>query len=109
MCPARRHTRYGQCRRELQGPEMRTPHPHQQRSPSRHRPGPRLLALNRTPAPALRHAGAGAAAHARPAFTLLELMIALAILSILFASALPDLSNMLAGRQLRAASSDLLA
>jgi type IV fimbrial biogenesis protein FimT len=36
-------------------------------------------------------------------------MIALAILSILFASALPDLSNMLAGRQLRAASSDLLA
>lgn len=45
----------------------------------------------------------------RPGFTLLELMIVLAILSILFASALPDLSNMLAGRQLRAASADLLA
>jgi len=36
-------------------------------------------------------------------------MIVLTILSILFASALPDLSNMLAGRQLRTASADLLA
>lgn len=45
----------------------------------------------------------------RPGFTLLELMIVLAVLSILFASALPDLSNMLAGRQLRSASADLLA
>ena len=45
----------------------------------------------------------------RPGFTLLELMIVLAILSILFASALPELSNMLAGRQLRSASADLLA
>ena len=36
-------------------------------------------------------------------------MIVLAILSILFASALPELSNMLAGRQLRSASADLLA
>lgn len=40
--------------------------------------------------------------------TLLELLIVLAILSILFASAVPQLSEMLAGRQLRAASSDLL-
>ncbi|KQZ30553.1 hypothetical protein ASD58_10505 [Duganella sp. Root1480D1] len=40
---------------------------------------------------------------------MLELMIVLAILSVLFASALPDLSNMLAGRQLRSASADLLA
>ncbi len=40
---------------------------------------------------------------------MLELLIVLAILSILFASAMPDLSNMLAGRQLRAASADLLA
>jgi type IV fimbrial biogenesis protein FimT len=36
-------------------------------------------------------------------------MIALAILSILFASAIPDLGNMLAARQLRATSADLLA
>ncbi len=36
-------------------------------------------------------------------------MIALAILSILFASALPDMSRELTGRQLRAASADLLA
>lgn len=36
-------------------------------------------------------------------------MIVLAILSILFASALPDLGNMLATRQLRSASADLLA
>lgn len=39
----------------------------------------------------------------------MELLIVLAILSILFASALPDLSNMLAARQLRTASADLLA
>jgi len=49
------------------------------------------------------------AATGKAAFTLLELMIVLAIISILFASALPELSNMLAGRQLRAASADLLA
>ncbi len=36
-------------------------------------------------------------------------MIVLAILSILFASALPELSRMLAARQLRAGSADLLA
>lgn len=36
-------------------------------------------------------------------------MIVLAILSILFASAIPELGNMLAARQLRAASADLLA
>jgi len=36
-------------------------------------------------------------------------MIVLTILSILCASALPELSNMLAGRQLRSASADLLA
>jgi len=57
-----------------------------------------LLAL--VPAPWRQH---------RSAFTLLELMIVLTIISILFASALPELSNMLAGRQLRAASADLLA
>jgi type IV fimbrial biogenesis protein FimT len=44
-----------------------------------------------------------------PGFTLLELMITLAILSILFATSLPELSRMLAVRQLRAASADLLA
>jgi type IV fimbrial biogenesis protein FimT len=44
-----------------------------------------------------------------PGFTLLELLIVLAILSILFASALPELGNMLAGRQLRTSSSELLA
>jgi len=43
------------------------------------------------------------------AFTLVELLIVLAILSILFASALPDMSKVLAGRQLRSASADLLA
>ncbi|WP_082507496.1 GspH/FimT family pseudopilin [Duganella sp. Root336D2] len=79
---------------------MRTPYPHQQRAASRHRPLPQLLALKRE---------AYETAGARPGFTLMELMIVLAILSILFASALPDLSNMLAGRQLRAASADLLA
>ncbi len=62
-----------------------------------------MLALS----PANAHAAASAPLSA--AFTLLELMIVLAIISILFASALPELSNMLAGRQLRAASADLLA
>jgi type IV fimbrial biogenesis protein FimT len=38
-----------------------------------------------------------------------ELLIVLAILSILFASALPDMGGILAGRQLRAASADLLS
>ena len=45
----------------------------------------------------------------KPGFTLVELMIVLAIASVLFATALPELSNMLAGRQLRAASADLMA
>ncbi|HEY0587579.1 MAG TPA: GspH/FimT family pseudopilin, partial [Pseudoduganella sp.] len=79
---------------------MRTPHPHEQRAAPRHRPLPQLLALKRE--------GRGPAGTG-PGFTLLELMIVLAILSILFASALPNLSNMLAGRQLRSASADLLA
>ncbi|MGW8391440.1 GspH/FimT family pseudopilin [Pseudoduganella sp. HUAS MS19] len=79
---------------------MRTPHPHQQRASPRHRSLTQLLALRRT---ARERAGR------RPGFTLLELMIVLAILSILFASALPELGNMLAGRQLRSASADLLA
>jgi type IV fimbrial biogenesis protein FimT len=79
---------------------MRTPYPHQQRAPSRHRTLAQLLALKRA---------ARQRASTRPGFTLLELMIVLAILSILFASALPELSNMLAGRQLRSVSADLLA
>lgn len=58
-------------------------------------------------APASASAQARTPVHA--GFTLLELMIVLAILSILCASAMPQLSEMLAGRQLRAASADLLA
>ncbi|WP_090443515.1 GspH/FimT family pseudopilin [Duganella sp. CF458] len=79
---------------------MRAPHTHQQRAAPRHRPLAQLLALKYS---------ARQPAEKRPGFTLLELMIVLAILSILFASALPELGNMLAGRQLRTASAELLA
>ena len=77
---------------------MRPAHPHQHRPAPGHRPRHPLLALKAPARP-------GAVA----AFTLVEMMVTLAVAAVVLGAAVPDLRAMLERHAVRAASADLLA